>query len=141
MNARELFLLSPYRLPGQHSLALGDDESAAFLNGYSALWHPAALCGASGPPKADSAYDHENPVAGRIYAVPDNPPLFLPDDWDQRVAGAGAVSFQATPDRDTTFRNLIEALKKLPAVSEPQSADAPFSRDPQGSADSSGAAT
>ena len=126
---RALILLSPYRLPGQHSLSLGDEESAAFLNGYSALWHPAALAGAAGPPKIESAYDHENPVAGRIFAVPDSPPLFLPDDWDQRVEHAGAVSFKATADREATFANLIEALKKQ--------ADKPFSRDPQGSADSS----
>lgn len=122
MEARELFLLSPYRLPGQHSLALGDEESASFLNGYSALWHPAALAGAAGPPKIESAYDHENPTAGRIYAVPENPPLFLPDDWNQRVENAGAIAFFATPDRQTTFANLMEALKKS-AERGTQSAD------------------
>lgn len=118
MDTRELFLLSPYRLPGQHSLALGDEETASFLNGYSALWHPAALAGAASPPKIDSAYDHENPVAGRIYAVPENPPLFLPDDWDQRVQRAGAVSFMASPDREKTFANLIQALRDAAARSQ-----------------------
>src|SRR5207237_768835 len=77
MNARELVLLSPYRLPAQHPLTLANDDMAAWLNGYSALWHPAALRRASGPPRVDSPYDHENPRAGHIYAVPESPPAFL----------------------------------------------------------------
>src|SRR3954447_6156856 len=75
MSARELILLSPYRLPTQTTLYLGDDEVAALLNGYAALWHPAALQGALTPPRLSSPYDHEQPVAGHLYAVPENPPL------------------------------------------------------------------
>ena len=56
--ARELILLSPYRVPTQHPMMLAGEETAAFLNGYSALWHPAALAGAAGPPKVASPYDH-----------------------------------------------------------------------------------
>ncbi len=91
MNARELILLSPYRPPTHNTLYLGDEEVAAFLNGYTALWHPAALAGASAPPRLGSPYDYEQPTAGHVYAVPDNPPLILPDDWDERVRAAGAV--------------------------------------------------
>ncbi len=78
MSARELILLSPYRPPTQNTLYLGDDEAAAFLNGYTALWHPAALIGAAAPPRLGSS--------------PDNPPLVLPDDWDERVRAAGALA-------------------------------------------------
>jgi hypothetical protein len=111
MNARELILLSPYRVPSHNTLYLGDEEAAAFLNGYTALWHPAALIGASGPPRLGSPYDHEQPTAGHIYAVPDNPPLVLSDDWDERVRAAGALAFRATVDRNETLNNLREALR------------------------------
>ena len=88
MNARELVLLSPYRLPAQHPLTLANDDMAAWLNGYSALWHPAALWGASGPPAVEATYDHEQPQPNRVYAAPDHPPLLLPDDWHARVKAA-----------------------------------------------------
>jgi hypothetical protein len=90
---------------------LGNEDIACFLNGFSALWHPAALLGAAGPPRVGSPYDHEQPSAGHIYAVPESPPLVLPEDWDQRVRAAGAVAFRASPDRTATLANLKEALK------------------------------
>src|SRR4051812_35428266 len=111
MSTRELILLSPYRLPTQTTLYLGDDEVAALLNGYAALWHPAALQGAITPPRLSSPYAHEHPVAGHLYAVPENPPLVLPDDWDDRVRAAGALAFRSTADRQTTLTNLREALR------------------------------
>jgi hypothetical protein len=110
MSTRELVLLSPYRLPTQNALYLADDDVATFLHGYRALWHPAAVLGASGPPRTASPYDHEQPQPGFVYAVPDTPPPMLPDDWDDRVRAAGAVSFRATPDAAATLANLIEAL-------------------------------
>jgi hypothetical protein len=114
MSTRELILLSPYRLPTQGTLYLGDEEVAAFLNGYAALWHPAALAGASGPPRVSSPYDHEQPSAGHIYAVPDQPPTMLPDDWEDRARATGAAVFTATADRTATMANLSEALGVLP---------------------------
>src|SRR5262245_25352397 len=111
MNPRELLLLSPYRVPAQHSQMLGNEDTAAFLNAYTALWHPAVLQGAAGPPQIASPYDHEQPTAGHIYAIPESPPLILPDDWDQRVVDAGAIAFRATADRETTLNNLKEALE------------------------------
>lgn len=111
MSTRELFLLSPYRLPTQDTLYLGDDDVSAFLNGYAALWHPAALLGASGPPRIGSPYDHEQPSAGHLYATPTQPPLLLPDDWPDRVRQTGAVAFQATPDRTETLASLCQALQ------------------------------
>ena len=92
MAARELILLSPYHLPAQNPLMLASEDSAAFLNGFSALWHPAALHGATGPPRVGSPYDYEQPVAGHVYAVPERPPLILPDEWEERVRDAGARS-------------------------------------------------
>src|SRR5713226_1710555 len=111
MNPRELILLNPYRLPAQNPLMLGNEEIASFLNGYSVLWHPAALAGASGPPRIGSPYDYEQPSAGQVFAVPESPPLILPDDWDQRVRDAGALAFRATPDRAQTLANLKKALQ------------------------------
>src|SRR5437764_9478733 len=119
MNARQLILLSPYRLPTQSTLYLGDDEVAAFLNGYAALWHPAALRGADGPPHVASPSDHEQPVAGHVYAVPDNPPLMLPDDWEEKAREAGALVFKATTDRGETLRNLLEALAAVLPEDDP----------------------
>jgi hypothetical protein len=106
MNPRELFLLTPYRLPAQNSVTLGHDDVASFLNGHAALWHPSVLLGATGPPQIASSYDHEQPRPGHVYAVPESPTLLLPDDWFQRVADVGAIAFRATTDRATTFANL-----------------------------------
>jgi hypothetical protein len=111
MNARELVLLSPYRPPAQNSLVLGNEDIACILNGYAALWHPAAVRGAVQPPRIDSPYDHDQPKAGHVYAIPESPPLFLADDWDQRARDAGAVVFRAAADRPATLANLAEALR------------------------------
>jgi hypothetical protein len=112
MTPTELILLSPYRLPSRDALMLANDDVAAFLHAYTALWHPAALRVASGPPKISSPYDHEQPVAGGIYALPESPPLLLPDEWDARVQAAGAIAFRAVADRQTTLTNLREAIRK-----------------------------
>jgi hypothetical protein len=123
MSTRELILLSPYRFPSQNTLYLGDEEVAAMLNGYAALWHPAALHGAAGPPKIGSPYDYEQPSPGHLYAVPDNPPLMLPDDWEQRVRTSGARFFRSTSDRAVTLSNLAEALRNsAPTAGEPEPA-------------------
>jgi hypothetical protein len=114
MEARRLILLSPYRYPTQNPLVLGNDEMACWLNAHAALWHPAALWQAAGPPRVDVPYEYEQPTAGHLYAVPESPPLFLPDDWEERVGAAGAALFKATPDRKTTLANLKEALARLP---------------------------
>lgn len=123
MKSRELLLLSPYRLPGKDALMLGNEDVAAFLNAYTALWHPAALWGTAAPPRVGSPYDYEQPSPGHIYALPDSPPLFLPDEWDERVRAAGACAFKATPDRATTLDNLREALATLPPLEEPPPGD------------------
>jgi hypothetical protein len=111
MSTRELILLSPYRLPTHSALYLADDDVSTFLHGYRALWHPAALVGAAGPPRIASPYDHEQPQAGFVYAVPETPPLMLPDDWDDRVRQVGAVAFRTTPDAAVTLANLRDALR------------------------------
>ncbi len=110
MNPRELIVLSPYRLPTQSASMLSGEDVACFLNAYSALWHPAALQGSAGPPKIASPYDYEQPLAGQLFAVPESPPLMLPDDWEERVKSAGAIAFRAVADRQATLANLREAL-------------------------------
>src|SRR5439155_9635180 len=106
----ELILLSPYRLPTQSTQMLANDDVASFLNGYVCLWHPAAASGATRPPIVASPYDYEQPKAGQIFAVPESPPLVLPDDWDQRVLDVGAMAFRSTPDRETTIANFQTAM-------------------------------
>jgi hypothetical protein len=102
----------------------------ALLNACTALWHPAAVRGAGSPPRIASPYDHEQPTAGHIYAVPESPPLVLPDDWDQRVQSAGAVAFRAGSERDATLDNLRAALRPQaeadPYLDLPNSLAAPF---------------
>jgi hypothetical protein len=110
MNPRELIVLSPYRLPAQNASMLSNDDTGAFLHAYTALWHPAALRDAAGPPKICSPYDYEQPAQGHIYAVPETPPLILPDDWDDRVRRAGAAVFRAVADRNETLSGLRQAL-------------------------------
>jgi hypothetical protein len=110
MNPRELIVLSPYRLPAQNASMLSNDDTGAFLQAYTAVWHPAALRDASGPPKICSPYDYEQPSQGHIYAVPETPPLILPDDWDDRVRQAGAAVFRAVTDRNETLNALRQAL-------------------------------
>jgi hypothetical protein len=110
MMSRELILLSPYRLPTHHTLMLNADEVETLLNGYLVLWHPAALRGATAPPRLASPYDYEQPVGGHVYAVPETPPLFLPEDWEQRVAQAGAKFFRVTANREETLANLLAAV-------------------------------
>ncbi|HTK76138.1 MAG TPA: hypothetical protein VL371_12825 [Gemmataceae bacterium] len=110
---RELILLSPYTPPTNYPLSLGADETAAWLHAWSALWHPAAITGAVGPPRVASPYDHEQPTAGHLYAVPESPPLYLSDDWDERVRQVGAAAFRSGWDRASTLANLKEALGQL----------------------------
>jgi hypothetical protein len=130
MTPRELILLSPYRLPAHNPLMLSNEDIAAFLNGLSVLWHPAALHGAAGPPHVGSPYDHEQPTASNIFAVPESPPLVLPDDWEQRVRAAGAATFRATANRAATLANLHEALRTLSgdAATPPALFDLPADR-------------
>src|ERR1051325_5828123 len=111
----EPILLNPYRFPAKTSLMLSNDDVASFLNGYTALWHPLVTALATRLPRVDSSYDHEQPAAGRIFAVADNPPLLLPDGWKDRGRAAGAIAFRATPDRQATLENLRVAMREAEA--------------------------
>lgn len=109
----ELFLLSPFRLPAQSSLYLANEDVACFLHGHAVLWHPALLLAAAGLPRIASPYDHEQPSAGHVYAIPEHPPLVLPDDWDDRVRAAGALAFRAGLERPQTLLNLRDGLLSI----------------------------
>lgn len=110
MNTHELVLLSPYKFPAQYSMTMSDEDMAAWLNAYTALWHPAVLWQAKGAPRCEATYDHETPKAGYIYALPESPPSYLPEDWEARVREAGSITFKATIDREATLANLKAAL-------------------------------
>ncbi|VTR91495.1 glycoside hydrolase : Uncharacterized protein OS=Planctomyces maris DSM 8797 GN=PM8797T_30352 PE=4 SV=1 [Gemmata massiliana] len=109
---RQLHLLSSYRLATSYPLQQTPDEVAAWLNGFAALWHPAALAGAVQPPQASSSYDHDLPRTGFVYCVPEGAYLFQPDDWNQRVEQANAVVFRATASRAETIERLLSALRE-----------------------------
>ena len=100
---RQLHLLSSYRLATSYPLQQTPDEVAAWLNGYVALWHPAALAGAAQPPQASNTYDHDNPRTGFVYGVPEGPHVFQPDNWNDRVAEAKSIVFRATASRSETI--------------------------------------
>lgn len=99
-------------MPTSYPLQLAADEVAAWLNGYAALWHPAALAGSSQPPQASTSYDHDTPTPGFIYCAPRGPHLFQPDDWSDRVLNAPAMAFDATADRGETVQSLLTALRE-----------------------------
>jgi hypothetical protein len=107
-DERQLHLLSSYRLATSYPLQQTPDEVAAWLNGYAALWHPAALAGAAQAPQASSSYDHDYPRTGFVYCVPDGAHLFQPDNWPARVEEAKAIVFRAKPSRAETVERLIE---------------------------------
>ncbi len=123
--SHELLLLSPYKYPGQYPLTLAEEDMASWLNAYTALWHPALLFEAQGPPRVEQPYDHENPKAGFVYVVPTTPPVYLPDDWPARVQAAGAITFAATPDRPATLEALKAALNAegAPKLGLPEALD------------------
>lgn len=108
---RQLHLLSSYRLATSYPLQQTADEVAAWLNGYVALWHPAALAGAAQPPQTSNTYDHDNPRTGFVYGVPEGPHLFQPDNWNDRVVEAKSIVFKATASRVETIERLLNALR------------------------------
>jgi len=112
MSDRQLHLLSPYRLPTSYPLQMSADEVAAWLNGYVVLWHPAALAGADRPPQASNTYDHDTPGPGYVFAVPQGPHLYQPDDWADRVKAANAVAVHATADRAESVERMRDALRE-----------------------------
>ena len=130
MTDRQLHLLSPYRLPTSYPLQLAADETAAWLNGYAALWHPAALAGAGQPPQVANSYDHDTPGTGFVYAVPQGPHLYQPDDWADRAKAATAAVFHPTADRAETIDSLKQALRERgesgPLLDAPEEVVRPF---------------
>lgn len=110
-DERQLYLLSAYKLSTSYPMQQTHDEVASWLNGYAALWHPAALLGAQQPPAYTSPYDHTDPRTGFVYCIPDGPHVFLPDDWNSRAETARSIVFKATASRSETLGNLFEALR------------------------------
>jgi len=113
MNPRSTLLLSAYRLPTETTLYLSEEEMAAFLNAWRVLWHPAVLACSKTLPRIASPYDHEQASADLLIAVPDNPPLTLPEDWFERARAAGAIVFYAHADWQATLASMREALQPL----------------------------
>lgn len=118
MNARELILLSSYSYPGQSPMTLSEPEMAAWMNAYSLLWHPAALWGAAEPPRVDVPYDYEDPQPNHVYGVPDEPPLMMAEDWEEKVAAAGAKIVRAGSRRTKSLEKALETYRQLEPSAE-----------------------
>lgn len=116
MPVRRLVLLSPYRMPTHHPLMLGEDDSAAWLLAYRALWHPALLAVADGLPEIADPHDHAVPQADCLYAVPSTPPAYLPENWDELVRQAGSVAFHTGANADETLTQLRKAIGPIDDV-------------------------
>jgi hypothetical protein len=116
---RELVLLTPYTPPTQHALTLDAEATAAWLNGWAVLWHPAVLAGAAGPPTWASPYSHDPPLADHVYAIPETPAPYMSGDWDHRVREVTAWVFRASGDRATTLNNARKALEQIAADQSP----------------------
>ncbi len=123
MNHAPGLLLSPYRPPTSYPVALNADEASAWLAGYFALWHPAVLAKLDRPPTCASAYDHDLPTEGAIYAVPQGPHLYQAENWAERVKSVHAVAFVAEPDSAATRAAMLAALRERDA--DVPHADAP----------------
>jgi hypothetical protein len=113
MPVRRLVTLTPYRLPTHYPLMLGDGATAAWLLADRALWHPAVLALAAGLPALADPADHAEPQPDTLYALPADPPPYLPDDWDDRVRRAGAGAFRTGDDWAGTLANLRSALASM----------------------------
>jgi hypothetical protein len=125
MSDRQLHLLSASRMPTSYPLQLAAAEVAAWLNGYAALWHPAALVGAVVAPQASVSYDHDTPRPGAVYCTPRGPHLFQPDDWRTRAELAPSFVFESTGDRAETIANMLTALRSKPEGEVPPDAIRP----------------
>ncbi|GBD36153.1 hypothetical protein HRbin36_01274 [bacterium HR36] len=107
---RLAYCLSPYRLPGLHTMMLTGEDVRALWNGYLVLWHPAVVRQCAEPPRLASPYDHEQPNGPHVYTLPESPPLFLPDDWEERVRQAGGVSVRTGLERAKAQAEVLAAL-------------------------------
>ncbi|MGF1581798.1 MAG: hypothetical protein ACFCD0_20915, partial [Gemmataceae bacterium] len=109
---RELYLLSPYTYPGQNPTQLSEEDMLAWMNSYTALWHPAVIWGSSGPPKIDPPHDHQEPEGRNVYALPSSPSNIMPEGWPKRVEQAGAVVLRAFKDRESTLTGLLSTMER-----------------------------
>ncbi len=119
MSDRQRLLLSPYRLPTHHQVYLNEDEMAAWLNGYTVLWHPALLLGGEQAP--------EGRFGLRPRAADGRPGLcharFAAAVLARRLAGPGAGRRGAEAPRATrtaTRRSaaMIEAVREAGQTDE-----------------------
>ena len=75
-------------------------------------------------------YDHDTPGTGFVYAVPQGPHLYQPDDWADRAKAATAAVFHPTADRAETIDSLKQALRERgesgPLLDAPEDVVRPF---------------
>lgn len=101
MGGRRLVMLSAYRMPTHYPLMLGEEDTAAWLHAYRALWHPDLLRDAAALPEIADPQDHYDPQPGCVYSIPTSPFHHLPEDWDERLVAVGSsrVSVVEAPEQ------------------------------------------
>lgn len=112
MEPFELILLSSFSFPTHNALYLSEEDVTCFLNGYIALWHPAALSLGQSLPRIGSPYDFELPQSNYLYGVPTSPPSSLPEHWEENAKAEGAIVFHVTENRKETINNLLNAIRE-----------------------------
>ncbi len=113
-------------------MTLSDEDMTSWMNAYSALWHPAVLWGAAGPPRVEIPFDYEEPEAHHVYAAPESPPTILPEDWEERVRNVKAVYVQGTTERASTLDLAKQAYANMPPAPLPEMNKAEDSDSEQG---------
>jgi hypothetical protein len=121
---RQLVLLTTYRPSSKYRVSLSREEADAFLNGYLALWHPAVVSLSAEPPTFASHYEFETPTGNHLFAVPEIPPSYQPEEWSVRQREAGSLTFAAKVSWTETLSALGEALGV--AVEDSEAGCVPF---------------
>lgn len=109
-SRRQLVLLSSFRPSSKYRQTIDQEEAAAFLHGYLALWHPAAILQSSGLPVIGSHYEYDQPQTNHLFALPEVPNSYQPGDWEVRTKDAGSLVFASSADWQATLSNLAQSL-------------------------------
>jgi hypothetical protein len=120
-SRRQLILLSSFRPSSKYRQTIDQEEAAAFLHGYFALWHPAVIVRSSGPPVIGSHYEYDQPQPNHLFALPEIPSNYQPGDWEVRTKDAGSLIFASSADWQATLSNLAQSLGR--AANELQGVD------------------
>jgi hypothetical protein len=108
-----LVMLSPYRMPTHHALMLGEADTLAWQHAWRLLWHPALLQRANQLPLIADPTDHGVPEANTLYALPESPTPYVPENWYELVRQSGAVAVLSAHDWAESLKRLHAAVAQV----------------------------